>query len=179
MPEIFKNSVTRRVGVSSATTGAEIAANATSITSLSSTAGVSQGDLVDNQHFINGTKVTTVNATDVVVDTPSLNTTAVSNQPVNLLGGTTVFTAGTQKCILIGGTFTNNTRNQVQLTVELTDSSGATTVQLVGRVPVPAGSSFVLSDSGKTVIEPSDSITVYCNTEDGIDVSLAILEGVN
>ena len=178
MPEIFKNSVTRRAGDVTSDTGASIAANATSITALTSTAGVEVGDLVDNQHFLNGTKVTVVNANDVTVDTASLNTATATNQAVSLLGVTTAFTA-TEKSILIGGTFTNNTRNQVQLSVELLDSSAGVSAQLVGRVPVPSGSSFVLSDAGKTVIEVNDEIRVYCNTADAIDVSLAILEGVN
>ena len=65
------------------------------------------------------------------------------------------------------------------MSVELFDSSTATSAQLVGRVPVPSGSSFVLSDSGKTVIELNDEVRVFCNTADAIDVSLAILEGVN
>ena len=134
--------------------------------------------MVDNQHFLNGTKVTVVNANDVTVDTASLNTASVTNQAVSLLGVSTVFTA-VNKSILIGGTFTNNTRNQVQLSVELFDNSAGVSAQLVGRVPVPSGSSFVLADSGKTVIELSDEIRVYCNTADAIDVSLAILEGVN
>lgn len=178
MPEIFKNSVTRRAGDSTANTAASIGANATSITALTSTTGVQVGDLVDSQYFLNGTKVTAVNATDVDVDTASTNDTAVTNQAVSLLGGSTVFTA-TVKSILIGGTFTNNTRNQVRLSIELVDSSAGTASQLVGRVPVPVGSSFVLSDSGKTVIESGDSIVVYCSDTSGIDVSLAILEGVN
>ena len=178
MPEIFKNSVTRRVGDSTTNTAASIDALATTITALTSTTGVQVGDLVDNQHFLNGTKVTAVGSSDVTVDTASINTAPTTNQQVSFLGSSTVFTA-TDKSILIGGTFTNNTRNQVRLSIELVDSSEGTTVQLVGRVPVPVGSSFVLSDSGKTVIEPGDSIVVYCSDANGIDVSLAILEGVN
>ena len=179
MPEIFKNSVIRRVGDVTSNTSGSIAANSNSITSLTSTIGVSVGDLVDNQHFINGTKVSIVGANDVTVDTPSLNTAPVTNQAVSLVGMTTVFTASTAKSILIGGTFCNNTRDQIQLSVELFDSSTGTSAQLVGRVPVPSGSSFVLSDSGKTVLELDDSIHVYCNADNGVDVTLAILEGVN
>ena len=94
MPEIFKNSVTRTVGsVNNTNIDAEIAANATSITALTSTAGVSVGDIVDNQHFINGVKVTTVNANDVVVDTASLNDAGVVDQQVSFLSATTIFTA--------------------------------------------------------------------------------------
>ena len=83
MPEIFKNSVTRRAGDATSNTAASIGANATSITALTTTTGVSVGDLVDNQFFLNGTKVTTVNATDVDVDTASTNDTATINQQVS------------------------------------------------------------------------------------------------
>ena len=178
MPEIFKNSVTRRAGDATSNTAASIGANASSITSLTSTTGVEIGDLVDSQHFLNGTKVTNVGATSVDVDTASTNTAATTNQQVSLLGVSTVFTA-TTKSILIGGTFTNNTRNQVRLSLELVDNSTGVSAQLVGRIPVPAGSSFVLNDSGKTVIETDDQLRVYCSETSGIDVSLAILEGVN
>ncbi len=178
MPEIFKNSVTRRAGDATSNTAASIGANATSITALTTTTGVSVGDLVDNQFFLNGTKVTTVNATDVDVDTASTNDTATINQQVSFLGASILFTA-TVKTILIGGTFTNNTRNQVRLSLELTDTSAATTSQLIGRVPVPVGSSFVLNDSGKTVLEPGDRLTLFCSETSGIDVALSILEGVN
>ena len=89
MPEIFKNSVTRRAGDATSNTAASIGANATSITALTTTTGVAQGDLVDNQFFLNGTKVTTVNANDVVVDTASTNDAGAINQQVSFLGAST------------------------------------------------------------------------------------------
>lgn len=178
MSEIFTNSISRRVGSSIRDVYASINANSNIISSLSTTVGINTGDLVDNQYFLNGSKITSVSANSVTVDSNSTNETDVVSQQVNFLGVTTVFTA-TNKSILIGGTFTNNTRNQIKLSIELVDNSAGIAAQLVGRVPVPAGSSFVLSDSGKTVIETNDSIRVFCSETEGVDVTLAILDGVN
>ena len=80
---------------------------------------------------------------------------------------------------MIGGTFANNTNNSVELTVELYDNSTTVGVAIASKIPVPAGSSFVISDVGKTILEPNDQIRVYCNTEDAIDASLSILTGVS
>ena len=96
---------------------------------------------------------------------------------------TTAYTAA-DKSILIGGTFANNTESSVNLTVEIFDQSvGVTTtggmVALASKIPVPNGSSFVISDAGKTVLETSDELRVYCNTNDALDVTLGILKGVS
>ena len=96
---------------------------------------------------------------------------------------TTAFTAA-DKSILIGGTFANNTDNSVNLTVEIFDQSvGVTTtggsVALASKIPVPNGSSFVISDAGKTVLETSDELRVYCDANDALDVTLGILKGVS
>jgi len=79
---------------------------------------------------------------------------------------------------LIGGTFANNTSNQVSLTVEIFDQSTAVGVAIASKIPVPAGSSFVISDTGKTLLEGSDELRIYCDTADAIDASLSILTGV-
>ena len=51
--------------------------------------------------------------------------------------------------------------------------------QLASKIPVPTGSSFVISDAGKTVLEGDDELRVYCDTENAIDVNLSILKGVS
>ena len=79
---------------------------------------------------------------------------------------------------MVGGTFANNTNNQVSVTVELYDQSSGVGVGL-GKIPVPAGSSFVISDTGKTVIEGLDELRVYTDANSAIDVSLSVLTGVN
>ena len=81
--------------------------------------------------------------------------------------------------ILIGGTFANNTDSSVNLSVEIHDSSENTTALLASKIPVPNGSSFVISDAGKTVLEATDSVRVYCDSDNAIDVNLSILTGVN
>ena len=96
------------------------------------------------------------------------------------MGLTTAYTSASgTKSIIIGGTFANNTPNEVELTVHLYDNSASATPAIISRVPVPNGSSFVLSDTGKTVLEGLDAIRVYCDTANGVDVQLGILKGVS
>ena len=56
---------------------------------------------------------------------------------------------------------------------------GVSSVQLASDIPKPSGSSFVISEAGKTVLEANDQVTVYCDTESAVDVTLAILSGVS
>ena len=159
-----------------------VGAISTSIT-VSANTGIAVSDLVDNQHFLAGTKVTQIDGTTIYTDLTSTNTASSATQSVKFLGMTTAYTAA-DKSILIGGTFANNTENSVNLTVELFDQSvGVTTtggnVALASKIPVPNGSSFVISDTGKTVLESLDAIRVYYNTANAIDVSLSILTGVS
>ena len=96
------------------------------------------------------------------------------------MGLTTAYTSASgTKSIIIGGTFANNTDSEVELTVHLYDNSASATPAIVSRIPVPNGSSFVLSDTGKTVLEGLDAIRVYCDTANAIDVQLGILKGVS
>ena len=80
---------------------------------------------------------------------------------------------------MIGGTFANNTNSSVDLTVEIYDASAGIGVALASKIPIPAGSSFVISDAGKTVLETGDEVRVYCDTDNAVDVTLGILEGVS
>ena len=187
MAESFTNKVVRAAGIVSTTdAGAAIGAGASAITSIQ-TADLNVGDLVVNQHFRAGTKIHSItNATSVLVDRSSTNTAAASNQVVKFLGVTTAFTsAAATKSILIGGTFANLTNNDVNVFVEVVDQSlatgpiGVSSVQLASDIPIPSGSSFVISEAGKTVLEANDQITVYCDTANAVDVTLAILSGVS
>ena len=89
------------------------------------------------------------------------------------------------RSILIGGTFSNLTQNDINVYVEVVDQSAATgpigvsSVQLASDIPIPNGSSFVISEAGKTILEAFDQVTVYCDTADAVDVNLAILSGVS
>ena len=52
-------------------------------------------------------------------------------------------------------------------------SASATKSILIG------GSSFVISDVGKTLLEGTDEVVVYCDSANAIDANLSILTGVN
>ena len=181
MAEAFSNSLSRAVGVVTTTASASIGIYANHISGVS-TVGISTGDIVDNANYIAGTKVTGFGATagTVTVDRVSTNSAAVSSSSVSFLGVTSCYTSpAATKSILIGGTFANNTENSVNLSVEILDSSGPTTALLASKIPVPNGSSFVISDTGKTLLEAGDVVRVYCDSDNAIDVNLSILTGVS
>ena len=179
MAESFSNSLTRAVGIVTSSSNASIGVGLTWMSGIS-TAHVAINDLVDNANFIAGTKVTLVGVSSVQLDRASTNTVAATASNVSFLGPTTSFSSASgEKSILIGGTFANNTANSVNLTVSVYDSSGGTESQIASKIPVPTGSSFVISDAGKTVLEGSDEVRVYCDTDSAIDVNLSILKGVS
>ena len=179
MAEAFVNQVNRAVGIVTSSSNASIGVGLTWMSGIS-TAHVAINDLVDNANFIAGTKVTLVGVSSVQLDRASTNTVAATASNVSFLGPTTSYTsASATKSILIGGTFANNTANSVNLTVTVYDNSATTESQLAAKIPVPTGSSFVISDAGKTVLEGDDEVRVYCDTENAIDVNLSILKGVS
>ena len=187
MAESFTNKIVRAAGIVSTTdAGAVIGAGASAITSIQ-TADLNVGDLVVNQHFRSGAKIHSItNATSLLVDRSSTNTAAATGQIVKFLGVTTAYTSpAATKSILIGGTFSNLTHNDINIYVEVVDQSAATgpigvsSVQLASDIPIPNGSSFVISEAGKTILEALDQVTVYCDTANAVDVNLAILSGVS
>ena len=179
MAEAFSNKLTRAAGIVTTSSSGSIGITTNIITGIS-TVGVAVSDLVVNSNFIAGSKVTVIGVSSVTVDRDSTNTAATSSQTVKFLGPTTAYTsASATKSILIGGTFANNTDNSVNLTVEVRDQSTAVSVSIASKIPVPAGSSFVISDVGKTLLEGTDEIVVYCDSANAIDANLSILTGVN
>jgi len=183
MAEVFTNSITRAVGIITSYSGSTIGASGTSITVTANT-GIGVSDLVDNSNFIAGTKVAQIDGTTIYTDFNSTNAASASSQTVKFLGPTTAYTSpAATKSILIGGTFANNTESSVNLTIEVYDSSVGVTstgsAAIASKIPVPTGSSFVISDAGKTLLEASDELRVYCDSVDGIDVNLSILQGVS
>ena len=178
MAESFVNSLSRAVGVVSTNSSGAVGVTTNIITGIS-TVGVSSGYLVENTNYIYGTRVDRVDVNKVYVDRDSTNTAAASNQSVKFLGLTSAYTAGSEKAILIGGTFANNTESAVNIWVEVHDSSSNTITGIGQKIPVPTGSSFVISDAGKTLLESTDSVRVYCDTANGVDVNLSILKGVS
>ena len=177
MAESFVNSLTRAVGIVTTITGGDIGVTTNKISGIS-TAGIGVSDLVDNTNYIAGTIVQSVGVTSIVVSRDSTNSAAATNQSLTFLGVTTALTAA-DKSILIGGTFANNTDSSVNLTVEAYDQSTAVGVAVASKIPVPSGSSFVITDAGKTLLETSDELRVYADTANAIDVDLSILKGVS
>ena len=179
MAETFSNSLARAAGIVTSSSAGTIGITTNKIAGIS-TALVEIGNLIDNANFIAGTKVESVGVNSITADRDSTNDAAASSQSVSFLGVTTVYSSpAATKSILIGGTFANNTNSQVNLTVELNDNSTGTSCAIASKVPVPAGSSFVISDAGKTVMEADDAIRVFCDSANAIDVSLSILQGVS
>ena len=179
MAEAFSNKLTRAAGIVTTSSSGAVGITSTIITGIS-TVGVAVSDLVVNANFIAGTKVTEIGASAVTVDRTSTNTSSTTGQNVKFLGPTTAYTpAAATKSVLIGGTFANNTDNSVNLTVEVRDQSSAVSVSIASKIPVPAGSSFVISDVGKTLLEGTDEIVVYCDSANAIDANLSVLTGVN
>ena len=179
MAEAFSNKLARAVGIETSSSGGTVGVTTTKITGIS-TGAVSVGDLIDNQHYIAGTKVATIGIGSVFADRDSTNTASASGQIVKFLAPTEIYASpGGTKSIIIGGTFANNTNNQVNLTVSVHDQSASIESSIAQKIPVPSGSSFVISDAGKTLLEPNDAVRVYCDVDNAIDVNLSILTGVS
>ena len=179
MAESFTNSLGRAVGVVTSTSTGAIGIQTNMITGIS-TVGLAVSSFVDNQHYIAGTKVASIGVSSAICDRDSTNTAAASSQSVKFLGVTTSYTSTAgEKAILIGGTFANNTTQEVNVTVSIYDNSTGTESSIAQKIPVPSGSSFVISDAGKTLLEENDVVKVYCDTANAIDVNLSILTGVS
>ena len=179
MAEAFSNKLARAVGVVTTSSAGSIGVTTNLITGISTT-NVTVGDIVDNSQFIAGTKVSSIGVNSTTCDRDSTNATAATTQNVKYLGLTSCYTsAASTKSILIGGTFANNTNSEVNVTVSVYDNSATSEVAIASKIPVPNGSSFVISDTGKTVLESLDAIRVYCDTANAIDVTLSILTGVS
>ena len=72
MAEAFSNSITKTVGVVTTYTGSTIGAAGTSIAVTANT-GIGVSDLVINQNFCGGTKVTQIDGTTIYTDIASTN----------------------------------------------------------------------------------------------------------
>ena len=177
MAEQFANAIKGRCGIVSTSTAGSIGIKTNLITGIS-TVDVAVGDLVDTENFLCGSKVTVIGVNSTTVDSDSTNTGAATNQTVKYLGVTTAYKSDGTKSILIGGSFANNTTSSVNLTVQVYDNSLSTEVGLAAKIPVPNGSSFIITDAGKTMLETMDEIRVYCDVDNAIDVTCSILKGV-
>jgi hypothetical protein len=183
MPESFANKSQRRVGVTSSVHTASIAAASDRITNIS-TFNVNVGALVDATQFIGGTRVLQVVSAsnfgtggEVRVDSTSSNVSAATTQTVGFNSVTAIDTPS-EKSILVAGTLANNTPDQLKASVILSQHNNEH-INVVHDVPIPAGSSLVLSDAGKLVVGIGSTVSVSVNTNSGVDVALSFLRGVS
>jgi len=174
MAESFTNSLTRAAGIVTSSNNGSIGVTTSLITGISTT-GISVGDMVKTTFFRGGSKVSVIGAGQVNLDRTSINTTIKAGQTVTFMGKTTAFTA-TEKSILVGGTFANLTDNTIHVNVEV--GIGNTFANIANNIPIPQGSSFVISDAGKTILRANEVINLYCDTATAVDSSLSILSGV-
>jgi len=179
MAEAFSNSITRTVGVVTSYSGSTIGAAGTTITVTANT-GIGVSDMVVNQNFPGGAKVKQIVGTTIYTDLASTNESSASSQVVKFLGVQTCYTSpAATKSILIGGTLTNNENGAIKVFVETRDTSAGVDANLVYNAPIPEGSSMIISDAGKTVLEATDELRVYCDTKNGVDINFSILSGVS
>ena len=176
MAESFANKSQRRVGVTTTVRTASIGVATDRITNIS-TFNVNPGALVDANQFIGGTRVLAVNVASnfgvggsITVDSTSNNVAAATTQTVG-------FNSVTEKSILVAGTLANNTSDQLKASVILSQHNNEH-INIVHDVPIPAGSSLVLSDAGKLVVGIGSTVSVSVNTNSGVDVALSFLRGV-
>lgn len=82
----------------------------------------------------------------------------------------TVYTvAASTTTVIIGFVIANLLDSMVEVTIEAAGT-------VIGKnLPIPAGSSLSALD-GKMVLEATDTVTVECDTENGVEVILSIME---
>lgn len=182
MPESFANKSVRRVGVNSTVYTANIGVATNRITNIS-TYNVAVGALVDSPFFIGGTRVTTINTSAnfgtagvVTVDSTSTNVSAATTQTVGFNSVTAIDTP-TEKTIVVAGTFANNTNSQLKASLILSQANNEH-INIAHNVPIPAGSSLVISDAGKVVVGVGSTLSVAVNENQAVDVSFSFLRGV-
>ena len=182
MAESFTNKSIRRVGVTTSVTTASIGVATDRITNIS-TWNTAVGALVDAVQFVGGTRVKTIDTASnfgtsgvVIVDSTSTNVAAATTQTVGFHSVTSLYTAA-EKTILIGGTFANNTNSQVKASLVLSQEDNQH-VNIVHDVPVPEGSSLVISEAGKIVVGIGSTLSAAVNADMGCDVVFSFLKGV-
>ena len=183
MAESFANKSQRRVGVTTTVRTASIGVATDRITNIS-TFNVNPGALVDANQFIGGTRVLQVVSAsnfgtggEVRVDSTSSNVSAATTQTVGF-NSVTAIDPPSDKSILIGGTLANNTSSQLKASIILSQQNNEH-INVIHDVPIPAGSSLVLSDAGKLVVGVGSTLSLAVNANQGVDVSISLLRGVS
>lgn len=92
--------------------------------------------------------------------------------------GSTVYnptTSGIQATV-IGFNLSNTTASDV--TVDVSITSGATTVYLIKNATIPANNSLSLIEQGKLILEANDLLTVKSSVNSSVDVVISAVEVV-
>ena len=93
-------------------------------------------------------------------------------------GGLTVYTTpGSTATTVIGINVANIVSQNINVDVQVTDSSAGVTKFLVKGTVIPEGSSVILvGGEQKVVLESGDSLTVTSNVDNSVDVIVSVLE---
>lgn len=89
---------------------------------------------------------------------------------------TTIYTApASTTAVLVGLVVGNDAGADTTVTVEVTDSSAATSVNMLTAAPLPAASNLqVIDGNSRVVLETGDSISVTAGA--ACDVTLSLME---
>ena len=93
-------------------------------------------------------------------------------------GGLTVYTTpGSTATTVIGINVANIVSQNINVDVQVTDSSAGVTKFLVKGTVIPEGSSVILvGGEQKVVLESGDSLTVTSNVDNSVDIIVSVLE---
>lgn len=78
--------------------------------------------------------------------------------------------------IVLGVAIANKTAQAVSITVQFTDSSAATTHQLLEQVEIPGRTTLEVLAGQKYVLEASDIFKCKAGTASAIDVTMGLME---
>lgn len=78
--------------------------------------------------------------------------------------------------IVIGFSISNLKTSVVEVTAKMTDASASRTVNLLKDVPIAAGAALEIMGGNKLILEASDVIIIACDTINGFDAVLSIVE---
>jgi hypothetical protein len=83
---------------------------------------------------------------------------------------------GTEQVVVLGLAIANKTTAAVTVKVQLTDTSAATTFQLLEDVSIPANTTLETLAGQKYILEAADILKVQAGTATSLDCVLAVME---
>lgn len=83
---------------------------------------------------------------------------------------------GTQQVVVLGLAIANKTSAAVTVKVQFTDTSAATTYQLLEDVSIPANTTLETLAGQKYILEAADILKVQAGTGSSLDCVLAVME---